>query len=482
MTTRTSREQFRDGASAVTTVVRRIGSTRTPGHVIKAHAKIKRIVSGSFTAPDPERLHDLRGRMEREWTTHGNFLGLTRRDLAALPWVFFYPGKPTVRETNDWLGANRELVLDWFRCLESAGRRATRRATRMVVTLLRQLLEVWPIEVETFDLIRQRIKTFLESDTSTRSEQWLHRCQKFGFLDRNGPETFGQRWCQDVLEERDVFADEELSAGFDQTAFVAAAAKSYAEKLANKLGDLNARELTRGLEEMEADGQTGLRFSSSIRDLPNIVLGVCGAGTLKPHREVLQEFFLRHYGDPRFGGNTNWRFVDRHCREVMLRWLVSATLEDFFNLLDTVAIERMWKYRRAFWQAYLDEGVIEDAWIVLGRDARRMLSEELRTSQNYGRFKYGERVSSNHAVLVLRMQGLVVADWSHSGRCRIWRQLNERAPDLYARQYSRRDLVSGADIEVTHAYADAGSWQGRVVEWIRREKGFKISPEKYMKV
>ena len=37
----------------------------------------------------------------------------------------------------------------------------------------------------------------------------------------------------------------------------------------------------------------------------------------------------------------------------MLRWMVSASLDDFFALIARRAQEDHWRYRKAFWSAYL---------------------------------------------------------------------------------------------------------------------------------
>jgi hypothetical protein len=46
--------------------------------------------------------------------------------------------------------------------------------------------------------------------------------------------------------------------------------------------------------------------------------------------------------------------------------LARASLDLFFKLIDEHALDAQWRYRHAFWLAYLEQGVIADAWLALG--------------------------------------------------------------------------------------------------------------------
>ena len=47
----------------------------------------------------------------------------------------------------------------------------------------------------------------------------------------------------------------------------------------------------------------------------------------------------------------------------MRRWLARASLDVFFKLIEEHALEAHWRYRQAFWLAYLQKGIISDAWL-----------------------------------------------------------------------------------------------------------------------
>ena len=43
--------------------------------------------------------------------------------------------------------------------------------------------------------------------------------------------------------------------------------------------------------------------------------------------------------------------MSQDARAVFRRWLVKVALDQFLDVIDKLAAERMWRYRRAFWMA-----------------------------------------------------------------------------------------------------------------------------------
>jgi hypothetical protein len=156
----------------------------------------------------------------------------------------------------------------------------------------------------------------------------------------------------------------------------------------------------------------------------------------------------------------------------MLRWLVSATLEDFFRLLEYAAkhdetAARHWKARKAFWSRYLRAGHIHDAWVALGSvtevEARGFLSDE---SRMYAKLS-GSGVMPNHSVIIMRVGSLTITEWSHVGKFRVWYADNRNPPRLHKRAYKRSTLVAHADQELSHF----SGWQQKVADAIYQQTG-----------
>lgn len=140
-------------------------------------------------------------------------------------------------------------------------------------------------------------------------------------------------------------------------------------------------------------------------------------------RELVGNFLCQTIGDPRIH-RRHWHDIPEEVRNVLLRWLVGDSLEDFFRVLDRTALDRHWVYRRAFWLAYFDRELIDDAWIVVDPAAAPILRRNFAGEVRAGRLRRGANVQVNHSVLLLCIRGVTIAEWSHNGKCRVWRRGN----------------------------------------------------------
>ena len=173
---------------------------------------------------------------------------------------------------------------------------------------------------------------------------------------------------------------------------------------------------------------------------------------------------------------------------MIMRWLVHTTLEDFFRVVRDGSRQdndanRMWPYREAFWRAYLNKGVITDAWVVLGYAIAKNASAFLEGQRNsYGKLDSGQGIKPFHAVLILRIGDLVITEWNHMGKYRLWHADNEHAPKFYCSTgaYSRADLTTSPDFDGSHMGANNGRWQGQLAAWIQEWTGVPLSYREYM--
>lgn len=225
-----------------------------------------------------------------------------------------------------------------------------------------------------------------------------------------------------------------------------------------------------------------LRYPGSRARLPEALLEPFNTSSPGPEaQQRIKNFLLDHYGDPRLSKGM-WQGTNREAQEVMFRWLVQATLEDFFRFLDHVAkhsndkqVDRHWRYRRAFWTAYLEAGMIEEAWVTFGPEARQEARHRLEgLKNNYSELQSGGGAKSNHAVLLLRIGDLVITEWSHMGKFRSWHVDNDNAPRFYRRSYRRGQVVHQPDFEGSHQGSESGSWQRKLSTYIREQTGFSI--------
>jgi hypothetical protein len=204
--------------------------------------------------------------------------------------------------------------------------------------------------------------------------------------------------------------------------------------------------------------------------------------SMEPPQEIrdrIQSFLLDKLGDPRIDGGS-WIGTDEVARDVMIRWLAQATLEQFLKVVDRVAAKHQWEYRRAFWNAYIEKRAVANAWVAFAsagaEDARRLSKSS--GDPLMSRFGTLGGAGPDQAVLLLRIGDLVVADWSHNGRLRIWRRGNRKAPQFNLNSYLAGELRTNSEFDIVHKPADG--WQARTEAFIRRHTGICLSEAEFM--
>ena len=211
-------------------------------------------------------------------------------------------------------------------------------------------------------------------------------------------------------------------------------------------------------------------------------------GDALPEKHIRDRYLavlLDLFKDPRLPGG-RWSRMPK-AAETVRRWLTEQSLRQFLDIVDEVAVERMWVFRRAFWEAVYQEDLISEAWVVFERSgasaARRAYGKDVSFATFDG------SVQSGHAVLLLRIGRGVVAEWSHMGKCIIWNDAEAKdAPRLYQDRYSPHllraplatDAIDRSVFAVTHwPHEGSNSWQRKVAAKLHQMTGVRISPSRY---
>jgi len=159
-----------------------------------------------------------------------------------------------------------------------------------------------------------------------------------------------------------------------------------------------------------------------------------------------------------------------------MRWLAGDSLRSFMRILERTA-DDIWHYRQKFWMAYYDAGYVEDAWLVLGPDAKKVIGDvSSDLAMRYGVLDGG--TASNQSVLLLRIGDLIFTEWSHNGSLRAYREGSAGAPTFYRTRYHAYDLRTHASMdfhfgqnqnpELRHVHSHSGSWQRKARDFISR--------------
>lgn len=213
------------------------------------------------------------------------------------------------------------------------------------------------------------------------------------------------------------------------------------------------------------------------------------------HKDMIRVFLINEFGDPRTNSN-QWlsranALSKKHqitdaadVFRLLNRWLTERSVELFFEIIaDTTERKDHWRARRAFWNAYLATDAISDAWCILGTQAERHVKRISGISpDDFGKVE-GSNIDPGHSALLMRIGDLVIADWSHVGAVRFWKDPN--TPTLYSRKYYGKNLDKGSGYsyaKMNHvpvkSMSHIGKWYRKFSDFIKQETGIQYSGPK----
>ena len=340
-----------------------------------------------------------------------------------------------------------------------------------------------------FNVYRKSLPWLLKNNTSPRLDNIKQQAVGYFYFESDGPSRYANLLLESEVDIEKFIGDSGLTGFSANKGFIEYALIELLGKLSSKIssGKLSLVALPDYLEYFgnELEGKVELKFPSLRVELAeSLLLPFINNNNVDNYVEDIQKFLLKYYGDPRTSAG-NWRNITDTAKQVMLKWLVKNTLEDFFTLLDYSAkndktADRHWKYRKAFWSTYLVNGYITEAWVALAPHIKAMAEDQLKVGSN----TYGELHGSNssHAILMLRIGDQLIVDWNHSGSFRIWRNSSNSAPRMFKKSYKRHELVNIPDFAGSHSGSESGSWQRRIAMYLNEKTGAQVQQREYMKV
>lgn len=419
------------------------------------------------TSPKPFDLEATLKAVKESWARSRSLDTLSRRERRFLPYVLFYPPG----RQQEWVGADPKFAHAFVDSL--------RDHPRSIASTAFVLLRDYPRMLDTFEFLRSYYSRRLQADDSIRTQEWRRRHVNYRLFAPDGPSSVAKQLCDGEAAASEMLTDAGLVNELGVGAFMREVHAHVLEILESRLEEqADEPALKQPIGFLRTDRER-LRFEDLAGDVGNaLLLPHARVIPLPKTRNLVQGFLLEHLLDPRIHPR-KWQAVDPEARTVFLRWLVGATLEDFFRLIGKHAFMQHWEYREAFWNAYLQQGVIDDACVVLGEEARALALQAFRNEGLvYSRLSGGQR---NHSVLLLRIGTLTIAEWSHNGKCRVWfTSQNRHRPGLHQGDYSRGSLMSGADYEQVHHASQYYTWQQNLASVIAREAGIRVWQHDYM--
>jgi hypothetical protein len=418
----------------------------------------------SLGAPAPFELAPLVDIVRAEWDGKGTLEGLQGAPKRHLAPALFYPEDAP----SGWLANRTDLLAAALRVVQSR--------SAYIKALLRMFLRVWPASDAIRDPVQRTLRAALRPGQQGPLRIVSDRVARYHLLSLDGPGRFAERLLTEPARQEDILLDAGITADLRRSAFMAATERALCERLRKKLLKSDVSDIHACLALFVQQGE--LAFMEQAPDVAGaLLLPFADAARTEELGIPIQRFLLTHLGDPRLEP-AGWLRVDPVAKQVMLRWLVGASLERFFALIARSAMEQHWTYRRAFWTAYHERNLISEAWVVLGDDAlddaqRRWAEDELACGRLLG------NSDRSHCVLLLRIGDLVIAEWSHNGTCRLWHDDSASCPRMYKRAYWRTELQDQPDERQTHHGNLTYGWQQKLAEKIRRRTGIRMTQVEY---
>lgn len=278
---------------------------------------------------------------------------------------------------------------------------------------------------------------------------WLHRGKKWKLWD---PELGPTSVCGKLLTgdaPMDVLTDAGLDHDLAEGAFVKTVLLNACAAAASKTGadgEVVGRRLIRLFDGLGTRGLDPFLAFALLRPWTN-------KNPSDGHQASLTKLLVTRIGDPRLQ-SAKWAAAKAEVQKwmpeanfddaltVLRRWLVQATVREFFSVVGKTTNDPVqWRAREAFWLAYLDAGLISDAWFAFGRNAEaRVKSMKQRDDTIRASKIVGGDHDPSHSSLLMTIGDLRIAEWSHSGACRFWHVADPKAPLLYRPTYQGSHL------------------------------------------
>lgn len=396
---------------------------------------------------------------------------ITNRDWKFAPYVFWFGSVK--------LGANKDFVSKYFNWLQKQSLKSNWR--RLIYVYLRDFnfrLE----HPATFKTTSNAIqKAFKQPDLKFGMEAWENRHSKVGLFNDNFDLSKAVMLFIESKYDWNKFID---ITGLDGELSTSGYSDAVGIELLKQLTLSAKMELIEAVQTFHFTDQQ-LRFADRRVDVIQALLSPWKNNLNFQNEEArkkIKNLLIKHFKDPRMPTNREkgWRFVDENYLKLFFRWMIGESLEQFFSIIDAMALEHQWKYRKAFWKAYYDKEVLDEAWVAFGPDARYHARRLFGPNFSAGDLEGASQ--SNQSVLIVRIKDLVFAEWSHNGRCRAWKISDRFCPSTYKPKYygihlrekSMKIVPSYQQDGISHQQSDTYSWQRKLADFIYDETGIRM--------
>ncbi|MET4161260.1 hypothetical protein ABIE61_001092 [Marinobacterium sp. MBR-111] len=372
------------------------------------------------------------------------------------------------------IGAAKEAVQNLLGEVEKRAKRSLLRA------LLNGYLQIADLDYSWTGAIRR----FLRRHSNELPARWRQRCDDYGLLDEIPCQTL-----IDSFQALDVDFDRQLhEAGVTGSLYTngigTCVLSAICDDLTQRewLTEANAEELlTRFLFYLAPQDKLLFLGSTNQVKIVSAMLTPCLNGGVSQHLvRRIQYFLLTAYSDPRVNPG-KWGQVPTELVELLKRWLTKQAMGLLIEVLNKTADDHHWDSRHDFWNYYLDNDLVDEAWVAFGPNAFQQARDLIRFDNDFvaGTFaqlvKGAGQIQANHSVLLMRIDSVVIAEWTHNGMVRLWDRVGTGSPPFYRSVYKSELLrgSAGNPPQDEHRHDAHGAWKGKVAAFIQARTGIK---------
>lgn len=326
------------------------------------------------------------------------------------------------------------------------------------------------------------IRRFLKANAEKLPKKWIFRCERYGLLDDTPCKKLSGLFRAESVD----FKEELNAAGINGALRVTGIGRKQLYVLCDDLKQTDwlcssgaEYLIDKFIDFVTQDEKVVYSGTSSQLKIVEALLMPCLSQLPDVHiQKTIERFLLNAYSDPRVNP-AKWAHVPEALTALMKRWLTKQAMGLLLEVLNRTADDAHWESRHDFWSFYIDNELVEEAWVVFGPNAFEHAKDLVVTSPDFnagtfGRIKRGGgQVQQNHSVLLMRIDNVVIAEWTHNGKVRLWER-GHFSPAFYRQEYAADELRGvGSKHKAKDEYVHHSRWQEKVDKFIYEHTGIK---------
>ncbi len=424
---------------------------------------VKKHGDADHKSPDREDLHQIYHVFTQSSRneTLGQEFGTTKR-IRQLSWAL------TFSENKQPRIVDTPQLKDALQLIEN------RLRTSSLFGVFNALLQVW--DTPNADMLRAFVKKHLTDYSGTRKSVQKLKANMEWYCEKNSTTQLATELLRSNKKLSDVWSFLELPDRTQNYMYFSEVAKAFVSL--NRITDKEVlTDVINFLEKHNNDKTNRSILSKLIEKL--------GDKASEDFRAPVQTYVLSEWQDPRIvGADVKWYGVSKEARKIFTKWLTEADLEFFFGIVAKACKDENFRYRKAFWLAYLEH--ITFCRPILHKDAEVLFKgnryyEESRKS--VATLSGGGR---NQHAFIIQIGNHTCVEFSSTGAaCYVYENVNLPF-DLDEVKYHLNELRRTDLKRNNHTYtpplkhwqphygAEKYSWQRSFAKWIEDELGIPI--------